>query len=621
MPPDAAGAVAIFGSTGAGATVDLAATNRTVGTVEFWAAVPTTIQSSGGAVVLDNSGSAAVVSAAASGSHQITAPVQLAAAGANVSVAGVADVLSLTGGLTGSGGLTKTGAGTLTLQARQTYAGETVVDGGTLVLAPPLPSMQPADVAPGSQYRLMFVSDGTMFVRANANGGAGRTSAVTNTGTSGSGGQPISNMGGQLIAANNQTLWSTAPGQVLANPVRDTQFGVQSTAPRVATGMTTNDGMSGYSLVTPDGGYVYAGDYLSTGATGGNANVLGSGNWASQLGPGDANGYRYERNSIYVISVAITAVATANALPTTTVLRVGTGGTVDLAGTSQQVAASGTTIKAPSVTVNGCTVSAGTLAVNAASGIATLTINSGTVAAGAAVVVGPGGLVDLPDSSRVTLGAPGDTNLDGLVDLVDLLEILGSGTLGTGTPAVWGQGDFHYDGITDLLELLAILGSGTYDQGNSSLPPRSLQAPSRPCPSRARRRCWPSPRSRGSPCSGAADGIDRAGRRAPYTDAVAFRRRSPPPSLLPESPRDATPRRRPAGRARPAAHLRPRHLVSGEHRVGLGDHHDGSPLAVVVLRHLLRQLEHELRRCAEQHELLWRLPRDGPRRPRREAEP
>ncbi len=68
-------------------------------------------------------------------------------------------------------------------------------------------------------------------------------------------------------------------------------------------------------------------------------------------------------------------------------------------------------------------------------------------------------------SATVSFAAPGDSNLDGQVDLLDLLEILGSGTYETSVPAVWAQGDFNYDGATDLLDLLAVLGSGAYDQG------------------------------------------------------------------------------------------------------------------------------------------------------------
>jgi fibronectin-binding autotransporter adhesin len=69
-------------------------------------------------------------------------------------------------------------------------------------------------------------------------------------------------------------------------------------------------------------------------------------------------------------------------------------------------------------------------------------------------------------SARVSFASPGDTNIDGVVDLIDLLAILSSGTYDQSVPAVWDQGDFNYDGVTDLLDLLGILGSGTYDQGN-----------------------------------------------------------------------------------------------------------------------------------------------------------
>jgi hypothetical protein len=210
--------------------------------------------------------------------------------------------------------------------------------------------------------------------------------------------------------------------------------------------------------------------------------------------------------------------------------------------------AAGVTMKAPSLTVTGGSVEAGTLAVDTGTGVAALTINSGTIANTTSVVVGAGGLVELPDDGRLVLGvaalgvaetsgggkvdlgagefaiaaggisavdlradilagrnggdwngtagitssaaaasagsravgysvagdgsarvsfaAPGDTTLDGTVDLVDLLAILSSGTYQQPVASVWDQGDFNYDGTTDLLDLLAILGAGVYDQGN-----------------------------------------------------------------------------------------------------------------------------------------------------------
>jgi len=224
-------------------------------------------------------------------------------------------------------------------------------------------------------------------------------------------------------------------------------------------------------------------------------------------------------------------VANANAVASSAVT-VASGATLAIA--------SGTTMKAPSVTLNGGTLSADAVTVDGSTGIAALTVNSGTVANTAAVVVGAGGLVDLPDAARVTIGVAslavtetagggkvdlgsgelgvaaggisaadlradilagrnggawdgtagitsaaaassggtrevgytvaGDgsarANLDGVVDLIDLLAILSSGTYDQSTASVWDQGDFNYDGVSDLLDLLAVLGSNTYDQGN-----------------------------------------------------------------------------------------------------------------------------------------------------------
>jgi len=210
--------------------------------------------------------------------------------------------------------------------------------------------------------------------------------------------------------------------------------------------------------------------------------------------------------------------------------------------------AAGTTLRSPRVTLAGGMLSGGSVAVNPATGIGALAINSGGLAGGASLLVGPGGLVELPEEARVSVSvtgltvddavgggrvdlgagefriapggmtkaelvadiqagrgdgswngtsgikssaaassngsrtvgyledanggfrvsyaAAGDTNLDGVVDLLDLLAVLGSGVYESSVASDWSQGDFNYDGVTDLLDLLAILGSGTYDQGS-----------------------------------------------------------------------------------------------------------------------------------------------------------
>lgn len=93
-------------------------------------------------------------------------------------------------------------------------------------------------------------------------------------------------------------------------------------------------------------------------------------------------------------------------------------------------------------------------------------IVSSQVASSAAGTRAVGYAVAQDGSATVAYSAPGDTNLDGLVDLVDLLGILASGTYEQAAAASWSQGDFNYDGSSDLLDLLSVLGSGTYDAGS-----------------------------------------------------------------------------------------------------------------------------------------------------------
>ena len=72
-----------------------------------------------------------------------------------------------------------------------------------------------------------------------------------------------------------------------------------------------------------------------------------------------------------------------------------------------------------------------------------------------------------PDGSIVVAyAAPGDGNLDGVFDILDLSEILSAGKFDTGSPANWTQGDTNYDNVFDIVDLADILGSGTYGQGS-----------------------------------------------------------------------------------------------------------------------------------------------------------
>jgi peptidyl-prolyl cis-trans isomerase A (cyclophilin A) len=77
-----------------------------------------------------------------------------------------------------------------------------------------------------------------------------------------------------------------------------------------------------------------------------------------------------------------------------------------------------------------------------------------------------GYLVAGDGSARVSFAAPGDTNLNGQVDVFDLVSINSGGRYGTGAAAVWSQGDFNYDRVTNVFDLVAINTAGAYGQGN-----------------------------------------------------------------------------------------------------------------------------------------------------------
>jgi sulfatase modifying factor 1 len=76
------------------------------------------------------------------------------------------------------------------------------------------------------------------------------------------------------------------------------------------------------------------------------------------------------------------------------------------------------------------------------------------------------GWLDNGDGS-LTFGfaAPGDTNLDWLVDSLDLADLLGGGKFDTGKPGVWQDGDFNYDALVDVLDVAGFLSTGLFDKG------------------------------------------------------------------------------------------------------------------------------------------------------------
>lgn len=68
-------------------------------------------------------------------------------------------------------------------------------------------------------------------------------------------------------------------------------------------------------------------------------------------------------------------------------------------------------------------------------------------------------------STTIAWASPGDTNLDGMIDILDVADILSSNKYDSGESAHWFEGDFNYDGIVDVLDISSFLASNLFDKG------------------------------------------------------------------------------------------------------------------------------------------------------------
>lgn len=76
------------------------------------------------------------------------------------------------------------------------------------------------------------------------------------------------------------------------------------------------------------------------------------------------------------------------------------------------------------------------------------------------------GWLDNGDGSKTfAYAAPGDTNLDWEVDLLDAANFVAGGKFDALAAATWSEGDFTYDGAVDILDAADFLSTGLYDAG------------------------------------------------------------------------------------------------------------------------------------------------------------
>jgi autotransporter-associated beta strand protein len=139
-----------------------------------------------------------------------------------------------------------------------------------------------------------------------------------------------------------------------------------------------------------------------------------------------------------------------------------TGGRVDLGVGRINVAAGGITAEALVLDIlAGRTGTAGLWS-------GTTGITSSVAAAAIAAASSPravGWIDNGAGGLSVAFSAPGDSNIDGFVDILDVANFLSAGKYDSGAPAVWSQGDFNYDGIVDILDVGDFLVTGLFNAG------------------------------------------------------------------------------------------------------------------------------------------------------------
>ena len=364
--------------------------------------------------------------------------------GGGGTLANTAVNVTLAGPLSGTGALIKTNSGTLTLTGSNTISGGITSWGGGLLevssdenLGAVSGTLQPAALTLAGATTSGRVRAAETFTM-NANRGI----------TINVGGTTASPLGGTIDVVADKTL--TVPGPITGGG-RLTKSG---------SGTLVLSGSSNYAGTTT----VSSGTLVVSGVVTGTAGAS-------------------------VVAGATVVLASGNALATRP-LTVGSFGKATVSGyTATSVA--GLDIAATGLVdvVNGqVTVAAGLTPVALVAkilegrGDGSWTGTSGITSSAAASDVassiprGVGWLDNGDGSTSFAFAAPGDTNVDWQIDVLDAGNFLTLGKFDSGLPATWLEGDFNYDGTTDVLDAADFFNTGLYDAGNYNQPAGSLGA-------------------------------------------------------------------------------------------------------------------------------------------------
>jgi autotransporter-associated beta strand protein len=300
-----------------------------------------------------------------------------------------------------------------------------------------------------------------LFFKSTGSGTLGFTFSGTATLTVGRGGITNYDTSRQTIAApitlGTSQVWNVGPGGVTAAAVNTGTTGF----------LLEIDGSGTARIAGPisgAGGLALSGQRLELSGS----NSFSGGTWvhAGTLSIGHASAL--QASVVRVASGGTLAVA-GYLDPTVAGLGLAAGGLVDVGNGGMTVAAG---LSVPSLVA----------ALIAGRDDGSWTGTSGITSAAVAADVALGeeravGWLDNGDGSvSFAYAAPGDSNLDGLVDTLDTANFLGGGKFDVVEPSSWIEGDFNYDGLVDILDAASFVSTGLFDAGYYHQPPLAFGA-------------------------------------------------------------------------------------------------------------------------------------------------
>jgi autotransporter-associated beta strand protein len=364
-----------------------------------------------------------------------------------------------TGSISGSGGIALTGR-RAELSGSNTYTGGTWVHEGELTaVAGSLAATSSITVEAGTLAAVNYNPAATLAVAASGTATVSGTGLVLAS---------VTNANAAVAAVHFTATSGTITLASLAG-AGSTRFGSDA----VITGgvVSGSVAVAGGLTARISGGSVTAGRLSSGTISGGTTSISGGADITAMTGG----------------RVAVGGVATIGTLASGTVTLAGAGSSITsvtggrLTVSGDHDVAVGSLVPSGSGLVDVDTGSMTVLAGLAESDVRSLLLagfnggdwngTSGVTSAAVAADVAAGrpravGWLDVGSGAILfTYAAPGDTNVDGIVDLLDAGNFLAGGGYDQPVSATWLQGDFNYDGLVDILDASDFVSAGLYDEG------------------------------------------------------------------------------------------------------------------------------------------------------------